>query len=91
MLYAVCEKLARARPSWFVARRNAVEWGKVWRQGHAERMADKLFVATWRADRGANHAAASADIMFVGQFARHLRADWTPAEALRSLRPEDFS
>lgn len=90
MLYAVCEKLARARPSWFVSRADAASWHKDWRNGHADRLADRLHSETWRADRGANLTAAGRDQYLMRQLSAMHRADWSPAEALRYIFPEDF-
>jgi hypothetical protein len=87
MLYLVCSRIARATVPWWVPHHER----KDYRAYQRERLADQIFTATWRADQGARHTTASADIHVVGSMARLTRGDISPAQALRMLFPEDFA
>lgn len=84
MTYRLCAKLAKTEPPWYVNRR-AQERLAPWRKQNAEGVADRIFTATVRADRGANWQAAQADVMATAQFFSLLRSDFTPAAAIEYM------
>jgi len=75
MLYLICRRMAGAAPTWF-------NNSKAPRYA-ADRMADQLFMATWRADVGRRDH--SADCTRVALMASMLRSDYTPAQAIQYL------
>lgn len=86
MLYTICQRIARANVPWWTPQRERATYKAYAR----ERLADQLFLSTWRADQGARHTTASADILTIGNMARLTRGDIAPAQALRMLFPADF-
>lgn len=86
MLYTVCHQIARATVPWWLPHHERQHYKHYQR----EHLADQLFLATWRADQGARHTTASADILTIGNMARLTRGDIGPAQALRMLFPDDF-
>lgn len=77
ILYRNCMRLAGSRPAWFEHPNTSKYW--------QEKTADRLFTATWRADRGAAFQAHQSDIARVAIMARLLRSDMTPAAAIEYL------
>lgn len=77
ILYRVCQRMARSPRAWFESRSQS--------HYYREQMADRLFTATFWADRGANAAAHSRDYMVTMLMARLIRSDMTPAAALRVI------
>jgi hypothetical protein len=78
MLYLICRRIAGAAPTWF--NNKAPRYS-------AERMADKLFTATWRADVGRRDH--SADCTRIALMASMLRSDYTPAQAILYLENKE--
>lgn len=77
ILYRVCQRMARSPRAWFESRSQS--------NYYREQMADRLFTATWRADRGAAAESQARDCHIVGLMARLIRSDMTPAQALRVI------
>jgi hypothetical protein len=82
--YRLCMKLANVHQPWFI-NINEQKQTQPWRVKQHEMLADSLFQATWRADRGANWQAHQADIMLTANLAALIRQDMTPAAALEYL------
>lgn len=82
--YRLCMKLANVHQPWFT-NPNEQKQMQPWRVIQRERLADSLFQATWRADKGANWQAHQADIMLTANLASLIRQDMTPAAALEYL------